>query len=342
MDYLTQLLQCCGPSAFEGSVSAFFRQRMSSVADKIEFDNMGNTVATFNPDGSFHLLLSAHIDEIGFQVCDYNKNGLLKIRKVGGVRKQYINAQRVKVLAAGKSVDGVVVCKYDDKEGLPDIDGFFVDIDAGSREEAQSIAPLGTPVCFAPNVTFSGNTVTSKSLDDRIGIYTITRIATQLADRLESLKLSVAATVQEEIGLRGMASVAKMVPADVCLNFDVTDAAEFDKESLPSLGGGAVLFSNADSNTRLRDELAAVADYAQIPHQLSLGRNITGGTDAARLQIFSPDAAVAGIGLPCRYMHSPVEKCSLLDVNAAVSLVVSFAENLEKRLAAGGTIDFRY
>ena len=110
------------------------------------------------------------------------------------------------------------------------------------------------------------------------------------------------------------------VPA-VCLNVDVTDACQMDKKHLPKLGDGSVLYRNADSNPVLRQALESVAHTADIPLQMAVGRNITGGTDSSRIQLFSPRTAVVDISIPCKYMHTHYEQCSLKDIGSCIKLL---------------------
>ena len=188
---------------------------------------------------------------------------------------------------------------------------------------------LGDVATFSPNARVIGDTLISKAVDDRVGVFVLSQVFRHLAGKLHHVHLSVATTVQEEIGLRGMAVLAQNTMPAVCLNVDVTDACQMDKKHLPKLGDGSVLYRNADSNPVLRQALESVAHTADIPLQMAVGRNITGGTDSSRIQLFSPRTAVADISIPCKYMHTHYEQCSLKDIGSCIKLLESFLLHLD-------------
>lgn len=342
-EYLKALLMACGPSSNEMAPSEIFRIHTGKKADKTIKDNMGNTIAIANPNVIYKVLLSAHIDEIGFQVSGVCSDGLLRIRKIGGVNTASLNGHAVVVKAKDGPVAGALVCKANgDNNVIPGIDEFFIDIDATSREEAERMVEMGDYVTFAPSVAITNDVITSKSIDNRIGVYIISEVFEHLSGKLKSIQLIAAATTQEEIGLKGMALIARETAPDICLNVDVTDALQIGKDELPAINKGVVVYKNADSNPLITKKLIESAERQDISHQVALGRNITGGTDASRIQLFSARTAVAELAIPCKYMHSQHEKCGVKDVLASINLISTFIFEMDKILSNGEQPCFIY
>jgi endoglucanase len=76
------------------------------------------------------------------------------------------------------------------------------------------------------------------------------------------------------------------------------------------------------------ERLLEAAKARQIPYQLA-GHGPATGTDANTIQITRAGVAAALIGVPNRYMHSPVETVSLRDLDRAADLLAAFALALE-------------
>ena len=340
IDFLLKLLNTSGASSDEGATSALVRHYLSSIAESIRSDVLGNTIAVINPNGKFNILLSAHIDEIGLQVTAIQDNGLLCVRKIGGVNTINIIGQEISVKSSGGFLPGVIVAKPTGQNNtIPDIEDCYIDIFCKSHDEALSKVSIGDYVTFSPNARIMGDTIISKAIDDRCGVFVLTQVMNLLKNRLLNVKLTVVTTVQEEIGLRGMAIIAANENPDICLNIDVTDACQVERKDLPEIGDGCVLYRNADSNPKLFSLLNGESSN-DVSIVIGVGRNITGGTDASRIQLFAKGAAVADISIPCKYMHTHNEQCSISDLRSCIALLESFILRIDKRLVSG-TPEFR-
>lgn len=331
--FLCSLLNSCGVSSNEMGPSSLVRQYLNSIADRITCDVMGNTVAVINEEGRYNVMVAAHIDEIGLQIIGFEDNGLLRLRKIGGVNTLNIIGQEISVCTSHGFLPGVIVAKLTGQNNeIPDISNCFADIFCKDRETASKLVEIGDYITFSPNARIVSDTVISKSIDDRCGVFIISQVMVRLKGKLRNVRLTVATTTQEEIGLRGMATVATNETPAICLNVDVTDACQIGKKDLPKIGDGSVLYRNADSNPKLLNALKSVADTKQIPLSFGVSRNITGGTDASRMQLFSKGTAVADVSVPCKYMHTHNEVCSVTDIEACIKLLEAFVLYLDNFL----------
>ncbi len=134
--------------------------------------------------------------------------------------------------------------------------------------------------------------------------------------------------MQEEIGLRGATTSAYGIHPTVGIAVDVchaTDTPGNDKKQLgdTQLGGGPVLFRGPNINPRVLERLQDAAKRVEIPVQVRGAPRAT-GTDANAMQLSREGVAVGLVGIPNRYMHSPVEVVSLDDLDRAARLLAEF------------------
>jgi tetrahedral aminopeptidase len=145
-----------------------------------------------------------------------------------------------------------------------------------------------------------------------------------------SLKAAVhgVSTVAEEIGLRGATTAAYSIDPTVGIAVDVchaTDTPGNDKKTQGEIkcGAGPVVYRGANINPRVFDLLEETATAHEIPIQVRGSPRAT-GTDANAIQISRQGVACGLIGIPNRYMHSPVEVVHLDDLTNAAKLLAEF------------------
>lgn len=135
-DTLLKLLTIPGPSGFEGACADYIESEMRPCADEIRRDVMGNLVCVKKgAPGGKRILLTAHMDEIGFIITAIDEDGFLRVATVGGVNPKITQASHV-VLASG--AQGVLFA-----EAGSDPVSLFIDVGASSREEAGKKAQIG-------------------------------------------------------------------------------------------------------------------------------------------------------------------------------------------------------
>ncbi|MGN0624137.1 MAG: M42 family metallopeptidase, partial [Oscillospiraceae bacterium] len=192
-----------GISGDEGRVREYI---ISRIKDKVEYsvDNLGNVIAFVKGKRASDkkLMISAHMDEVGFIVTYINEDGTLKISPVGGIDPRVAFGRRVRV---GEGVHGVVGGKAvhnltaEERKKAVTFDKMCVDIGVDSKDEAQKLVRLGDSVSFVSEfVSFGDGFIKGKAIDDRAGC------AVMLALIDEGLEYDAyfAFVVQEEIGLR--------------------------------------------------------------------------------------------------------------------------------------------
>jgi endoglucanase len=155
-----------------------------------------------------------------------------------------------------------------------------------------------------------------------------------------SCDLYAAATVQEEVGMRGARVAASRVRPHLGLAIDITLANDGPDakphERVTGVGDGAaikVFDRSAIVPAAVVDHLVALAEERDIPHQLEVMPR--GGTDTRELQLAGDGAIAGAVSIPTRYVHQVVEACHPDDLDACVDLVAAFCETAQTLLPDG-------
>jgi endoglucanase len=288
---LRELTQTDGIASREDRVRDVVVTHMQALVDDLRVDSLGNLIGIKQGTGGPRVAIAAHMDEIGFLVRHIDDNGFLRIQPVGGFDPRVLNAQRVRVhRRIGEPLHGVLQPGTKPKHLLQPGEGkelqfedLFVDIGLPADQVREHVQ-LGDMITLRRDLEVIGDVVTSKALDDRLGVYVMLE-AIRAAGDVDAEIIAVA-TTQEEIGLRGATTSAFGVQADIAIALDVTIAG--DTPGIPAdatvtkLRSGTaikVFDSSHVPNPNLVQHLREIAEAENIPHQLEILPR--GGTDAA-------------------------------------------------------------
>ncbi|MGA0132982.1 MAG: M42 family metallopeptidase [Opitutales bacterium] len=339
--------QAHGVSGHEDAVRAIFVRETAGRAHVC--DGLGGVTASPPREGRGpRVVLTAHMDEIGFLVQSVTPDGFLRLVPVGGWPDGVLAAQRLRVLsrATGREHVGVVAALPPHQGGAQasSVERMFVDVGARSSDSvhALGIRP-GDPVApegpFTP-LSESGRFL-AKAFDNRAGMAVLTLALRELdAGPPCAADILGVATAQEEVGCRGAAVAARLSRPDVAIVLEGPPADDVPglrgADSQGVLGAGVQVRAfdpTAIMSPRLVDLALDVASAAGIPVQLAVRR--TGGTDARAFQAFGHGVPVIVLGVPARYIHTHQSVVDLDDVRACVALAVALA----RRLGSGAAAD---
>ncbi len=336
---LKELTAARGVSGNENDIRALVKRLAEASGAAIRVDRIGNVIA--QKDGGDksapHILLAAHMDEVGVIVTGVRDDGLLRYKPVGGIDSRVMVSKPV--LVGDACVPGVIGAKAihlqteADRDRVLGHDALFIDIGAKSKAEAEKLCPPGTYAVFdSPLEGFGDGLYVGRALDDRVGCQTlICALKHGYAG-----KLTCAFTVQEEVGLRGATVVSHSIDNDLAIVLEGTasnDLGDVDTETQVANVGRGVVISHMDrasiAHPRLRDAITAVAKENGIPHQPK--RATTGGNDAGALQHDAAARPTVVLSVPCRYIHSPASVAAECDIKAQADLVCAFLDALPAR-----------
>lgn len=348
--FLHDLLATPSPSGFETRLQAVIRERMAPVAEQVTTDVHGNVMAVFNRGGSPRVMVVGHCDEIGLMITHIDEKGFLYFDRIGGPDPACIIGQRVRVQTDDGEVLGVIGKRpihldKPEERGKPvrleDLTSLFIDIGAKDEKDARKRVRVGDPVIYDVGlIELANERFACRAADDRVGVWVACQVLIALAGKAGrksgplNAEVWAVSSVQEEIGLRGAKTAAFTIDPAVGFAVDVgfaTDHPGMDPKAVGQvkLGKGPILGRGGNFNPVLEKLLAETSKKHKIRTQTVAEPRIP-GTDANVMQINARGVATAVVGIPNRYMHTPVEVISYDDLDSAVELIAETIRAMEK------------
>jgi putative aminopeptidase FrvX len=333
--FLKKLLDTPGPSGFETAPAAVWREEASAFAE-VSGDVHGNSIAVVNQNGSPTIMLAGHIDEIGVIVTYIDDEGFVYIGPIGGWDPQVLVAQRIRFAGRDGDVLGVVgkkpihLIKPDEREKASKMTDLWVDIGATSKTQALAMLAIGDPgVIDSRTIDLPNDRIVSRSIDDRIGAFVVLEALRRYAADPGDARVVAVATTQEEIAYHGggaKVGASKVDPA-MAIVVDVTFATDhpsIEKKEIGEhkIGGGPVLTRGSIVSPVVFRLLRDTAESLRMPYSVHAAGRDT-GTDADAIHLARDGVATALLSVPNRYMHSPNEMVSLVDLDRAATLIAA-------------------
>lgn len=340
-ELLEALCNAFGPSGCEDAVADLIIEQLELIGYDYKRDTLGNVIVrTGNGNGKKKLMLSAHMDEVGFMVTELTDKGYLKVGTVGGISKEVIAGKHVRVGDEKGQINGIIASKAihhkskDERKEAEDLKKLVIDIGATSKEEALELADIGTYVTFEPNFARfgkDGKMLHSKALDDRLGCALLLELLKKLKDDkcTPILDLYFAFTVREEIGISGATVAANVIRPDYAIVLETTavaDIADVDtSKRVAALGEGGAL-SLMDRSTIYDKELITLAlDIAKENSiKAQVKKFVSGGNDAGHIHKSGTGVRTLALSAPTRYLHSPNCVACYDDYESMLKLLYKF------------------
>ncbi|MFQ5710366.1 MAG: M42 family metallopeptidase [Candidatus Geothermarchaeales archaeon] len=355
MELLKRLSEAFGVAGFEKEALDIVRESVEPHSDEMERDNLGSLLFTIRGEAERpRVLVVGHIDEIGFMVNAFEK-GFIKFIPIGGWDNQILQSQRVVIQTRKGRVKGIISSKpphlkdAEERKKVVEVKDMYIDVGATSEEELKELGVrIGDSIM--PDAGFEKSAfqdrVIGKAFDDRIGVYAAIEIIRRIRSQNITHPNTVigAATVQEEVGLRGARTVPNIANPDVAIIFDVDIAGDVpgikEYEATVKLNKGPAIVAYDASmiaNNNLKELAIEVAERNEIPYQLSVISR--GGTDAGQIHLYRAGCPSLVIGFPTRHIHSFTSLLSMRDVENAIKLAIELIKILDeeqvRKLALG-------
>lgn len=348
LEFLRALMDAPSPSGYEQPAQSVVRAYASEFADDVRTDVMGNVIASKNGAGTPRVMLAGHVDEIGLIVSYIDDSGFITFKGVGGWDTAVLVGQSVTIHTAEGPIPGVVGRKpihlmSANERGRPvEMDQMFIDTgievpekeSKKSKDKAARKVRIGDPVTIGFGfMPLQGDLVAGRCFDDKAGTFAVIEALRLLARRKLAAGVFAVSTTQEEIGLRGAHTSCFGIDPHVGIAVDVCFASDTPGDSKKQtsdvkLGGGPTIARGANINPKLYSLIIEAAESKNIPYQLEAAPGGT-GTDANAMQLTRAGVATALIGIPLRYMHTPVEVVSLRDLENTARLLAEVIVRLE-------------
>jgi putative aminopeptidase FrvX len=365
LPFLKELLSASGLSGYESPAARIIADTWKPLVDELSFSKLGSLhglkraslpLPTTGADQKMRpsVMVATHMDSIGLMVTTIT-DGFLHVAPVGGVDVRILPGTPVNIFASGKNatgagasgrsgrdtgeavpLPGVVVLPAAhllpeaEREGPVPLAHLLVDTGLQPRQVSEWVRP-GDLVSFAQApMELSGEALAGHSLDNRASVAALTVCLQELQNRPHSWDVWAVASSQEEVGAKGAEGSAFELRPSIALVVDVTFAkgpGASDWSTFP-LGKGPTIVMGPNIHPALYKAMQELADKREIPHGLEYTPRHS-GTDGVATQVVAEGIPTLVVGIPLRYMHTPVEMVALKDIQRAGRLLAEFIAGLE-------------
>jgi putative aminopeptidase FrvX len=335
--FLKEMISLPGLSGYESSVSKIIEQAWIPIVDEISYSKLGSlhglkkgSAAAPRPS----ILVAVHMDAVGYMVAGIDE-GFLHIIEIGGADPRILPGQPVTVHGR-KNLPGLIVLTpphlrdFDNESGVIHVKDLVIDTGLESKQVTKLIR-VGDLVSFNQQPFMMGeDLIAGHSLDNRSSVAALTHCLELLTERQVNWDVLAVATVQEEENFAGSYTSTFNLQPDLAIALDVTfasSAGSTTHNTFP-LGKGITLGWGPNIHPRLYRDFKDLAEKLEIPHHLEITPT-NSGTDAFAMQISRIGVPCMILGIPIRYMHTPVELASLKDIFRAGRLIAEFISSLD-------------
>ena len=335
---LFELAAAAGTSGDEKHAAYAAEKYLSEFMD-CSTDRLGNVVGS-TKDGRVHILLDAHLDQIGLVVRGIDDNGFILVDKVGGMDLRTLIGAEVTVYGQ-KELFGVI-CSVPphlqssdgEKENLS-LNKMAVDI-GYSKKEAEKLVSVGDRITVRNcQHELLNNNITSPAFDNRASVVAILRAVEMVNQRIDNVKLTVMFSSQEETGGSGAKVGAFCAMPDYAIVVDVGfgDDPYTDKTQTIALGKGPSIGISPTLDREFTMNLKRIAIEKEIPYQHDVMGGRT-GTNADSINIAGAGVKTALLSVPLRYMHTAIETVNIDDIENTAKLIAEFILETEEKYNA--------
>jgi endoglucanase len=338
---LKKLSEACGVSGFEGEVRELIKKEISRYVDKIEVDVLGNLIALKKGNkGSKKIALFAHMDEIGLFVKHIDDKGFIYPAETSSIDPEILLGREVIIKTRRGDVEGVFGYKQvhlkreEEAKKKIEFKDLFVDIGVNNKKEVEKLGvEVGHPMFFKQTFTkFGKDLIKGKALDNRLGCYVLIQLIKKLKSKND---IYFVFSVQEEVGLKGARVVAYKLNPDFALVVDTGGVGGIplinEKECDLLIGKGPIIVAVEASGRgslmqeEIKNKLIDTAKENKIPYQIEV--SVGSATESMVIQLTREGINTGGLGIPCRYIHSPIEIASKKDIENTIKLTELIIKN---------------
>ncbi len=345
LDLLQQVSQAPGPSGHEALAAGLVRDKLSYLVDRTVIDPLGSVVAykkaTSPAAAGKKVMVAAHLDEIGLMVTGVETGGYLRFTQIGGFDPRVLLGQEVSVRPGAKpdqKLPGIIGAKPphfqspSEQEAVIPMPDLYIDLGLSERSARRLVSAGDAVTLRGPMAKLHGGRAAGKAMDDRACLAGLILAMEILGRGRHACDIYAVATSQEEAGLGFLGAVTSTfrIRPDMAVVLDVTHA---DMPLAPehktfALDKGPVIAVGPNIHPAVAERLVAVARRLEVPFQIEpLAGN--SGTDAVDIQVSGSGVPTGLVGVPVRYMHTPVETVSLADIDRMARLLAAFLVEAE-------------
>ena len=335
--FLKQYINNPSPTGFESGGQKMWIEYLRPHVDDVFTDPYGSAAGIINPKEKFKVVIEAHADEISWFVNYISNDGLIYLKRNGGVDHQIAPGKRVFIHGKKGMVKAVFgwpaihtrLGGNDRKDPQPSLENLFLDCGAKNKKEVEQLGiHIGAVATYEEGYDeLAYDYLIGRAMDNRIGGFMIAEVARLIKQNKNKLPYSlyVVNAVQEEIGLRGAEMIARRIKPDVAIITDVTHDTTTPMvnkiiEGDIACGRGPSLTFGPAVHNKLLSVVEKVAEKKKIPVQMKTASRST-GTDTDSFAYANEGCPSVLISIPLRYMHTTVEMLHKDDIENTIKLM---------------------
>lgn len=320
-DVLRNLIDKYGVSGHECDVKKYIIDEIKSVKSDADLkeDKAGNLILKVGKKGK-KLMLTSHVDEVGFMTEYIEDNGLIRAEKIGNFNgAAFVNS-------TVEFENGVLakIIKWEESNGT------FM-IDTGIEKDNMNIR-LGDTARPISHLIETNKNLFSSSLESRACAFALLNAAKKAVKSEKKINNEIyfVFSVQGEIGARGVRTAAFEIRPDMCIVLDTLAEDRAKKDMECGKGPASVIVDRGLMASRdVISLIHKIGDKANVNVQDVISPESLGG---GTLHKEAGGIKTAVLGLPLRYKNTPSEMIDIKDLNG-------IEEILDKVIYMEGNLD---
>ncbi len=348
IELLEYLCQKFGPTGYEDEVADAIIEQLGDDCDKIVKDTFGNVYALVKGTGEDRVMISSHMDEVGFMITDIDSDGYIKFSNLGGIDPKVLYGKQVVLGNEKTKINGVIAAKAihhkrrEDRFSVTPIKEMYIDIGAKDGDETKEYVNIGDFGVFNSDFVYFGTDrkyAKGKAIDDRAGCCAMIEIIRKIRENSITLPFNAyfCFTVREEVGLSGARVAAERVKPSRAIVLESTAIGDIAgapaHKRVADVGNGGVI-SLMDRSTIYNTEFVNftldTAKNYNIKAQVK--RYVSGGNDAGHIHKSGKGVKCVAISMGTRYLHSPACVASIEDYESIRELVFAMLTNMKEEV----------
>ncbi len=335
--FLKSLISASGVSGYEAPVARLIEEKWKPLVDEVSTSRLGSLHALKRGKGAGKrpsIMIATHMDAIGLIVTRI-EDGFLFVDEIGGIDPRILPGTPV-IVHDKQELPGVAVLPplkslpEDERNSAVGLKHVLVDVGLPPSRVA-NLVRVGDTISFDTQpLELAGEVLSGHTLDNRASVAALTACLEDLQGKSHEWDVWAVATTQEEETYGGAATSAFHLQPDLAVAIDVTFAkgpGASGWQTFP-LGKGPTLGWGANIHPFLFERFKDLADRLEIAVSTDLVP-AQSGTDAHAIQVAREGVPTALIGIPLRYMHTPVEVVAVKDILRAGRLLAEFITELK-------------
>lgn len=335
--FLEALMSAAGLSGHEAPVAEIIRERWMPLVDEISTSRLGSLQGLKRGTGGSRapaIIVATHMDAIGL-IVTHVSDDVVQFDQIGGVDPRILPGTPV-IVHAKRKLPGVVAAPpmhtvpQAERDAPLGLGRLVIDVGLPARQVAQLVR-VGDLISFDTKPTrLAGDTLAGHSLDNRASVAALTACLAELRAKSHNWNVWAVATSQEEETFAGASTSAFGLRPDLAVVIDVSWAKGPGASGWQTLAfaKGPTIVHAPNLHPYLRRRLKELAEKLSIPTMDEFAPLST-GSDAEVISVTREGIPTALIGIPIRYMHTPVELVAVRDVKRAGRLLAELIASLE-------------